>query len=1054
MNMTKRIFPFFLISFLLLCVETFQSQTRISSAAFGDLNARQIGPAAMSGRITAIDAVNNDSRIVWVGAAGGGVWKSITGGTLFKSVFDKYCQSIGAIAIDQKNPDVVWVGTGESNMRNSVAIGDGIYRTLDGGDSWLKMGLENSEHISKIVIDPDNSDIVYVAVPGALWGDSPDRGLYKTYDGGKTWDKILFVDDKTGCADIIIDPKDPNIIYASMWQFRRRPWAFASGGPGSGLYKSEDAGRTWRRIDKGFTVSDSTGREGELGRIALAISPSDTKIIYAIAESKNTALFVSKDGGETWKKNSSTGNVVARPFYFSVLKVDPTDSKRVYRPAFSLSISDDGGETYRSASFEGGWVHSDHHALWIDPKNPQHLYLGTDGGVYVSFDRGNNWLFLNNLPVSQYYHIDYDMEKPYNVYGGLQDNGSWIGPSSSPGGISVKDWQSIGFGDGFSVISDRSDDNIVYWESQGGNVERYNKVTHQNKDVEPYPLKGEDKLRFNWNTPIYPSPNDPHVIYVGAQYLYRSNNMGDSWDKISPDLTTNDKEKQKQEESGGLSVDNSSAENHCTIFVVNESPVDGEIIWVGTDDGNLQVTQDGGAKWTNVVKNVPGLPPFTWVSSVDASKYSRNSAFATFDGHALGDMRTYIYKTTDLGKTWHSIATSDIKGFAYKIKQDIVNPNLLFAGTTFGLYVSIDGGSSWAQYTANLPPVEVRDIAIHPETNDLLLATHGRGILIVDDITPLRKLTNEILNSDAFVLTTSPTLINGKSMDGSYPNQAGYFVGPDKTDEAVIAYYLKDRAVTGEVKVEIYDKDGKLLKSLPGTKRKGINKVTWNMQLPPPKVATGVSLEFGGFFGPIVPEGTYTVKLVKGDKSFSGSLVIKSDPSSFYSESERELQRKTFMRLYEMQVDLAYLVEKINKIKDSSNALIKNGNLGESMQSSLKNLVDTLEGLRKTLVATKESKGITGEERLREKMGGLYASVGFYPGRPTNSLLERIDGLEFDFQKADKQADDIFRKNLDKINKELKASGKGDIPLLSREDFDKEGSSGVNEKKEKFEDNE
>jgi photosystem II stability/assembly factor-like uncharacterized protein len=1032
----------YFLLFISLLINTCSSQTSISPAVFGDLKARQIGPAVMSGRITSIDAVNNESRIVWVGTAGGGVWKSITGGSLFSSVFDKYCQSIGAVAIDQKNPDIVWVGTGESNMRNSVAIGDGIYRTKDGGDSWQKMGLENSEHISKIIIDPDNDNVIYVAVPGALWGDSPDRGLYKTVDGGQTWDKILYIDDKTGCADIIVDPKNTNVIYASMWEFRRKPWAFSSGGPGSGLYKSEDAGVTWNRIDKGFS-------DGELGRIALAISPSDTKIIYAIAESKSTALFKSKDGGLTWTKNSSSGNVVARPFYFSVLMVDPSDPNRVYRPAYSLSISDDGGETYREASFAGGWVHSDHHALWIDPKNPQHLYLGTDGGVYVSFDRGNNWLFINCLPVSQYYHIDFDMEKPYNVYGGLQDNGSWVGPSSSPGGIGPKDWQAVGFGDGFSVVSDRSDANILYWESQGGNVERYSKITHQNKDVAPYPLKGEDKLRWNWNTPIYASPNNPHAVYCGAQYLYRTTDQGDYWERISPDLTTNNPAKQKQEESGGLSVDNSSAENHCTIFCINESPVDPELIWVGTDDGNLQVTQDGGSKWTNVVKNVPNLPQCTWVSSVDASKFDKYTAFATFDGHALGDMRTYVFKTTDLGKTWHNIGTSGINGFAYRIKQDIVNPKLLFVGTTFGLYTSIDGGNSWAQYTSNIPPVEIRDIAIQPRTNDLLLATHGRGVLIVDDITPLRNLSNEVLNSEAMVLSSSPTLINGKSLDGSYPNQAGFYIGNNVETDAVITYYLRERAETGDVKIEIYDPDGKnLLKTIPGTKRKGINRITWNMQLPPPKVATGVRLEFGGFFGPIVPEGKYIVKLIKGDKSFNGSLVIKSDPSSPYSESERELQRKTFMRMYDMQQELAYLVTKMNKVMDATNKLVGNGITGADIEASIKSMNTRLDSLRKTLVATKESKGITGEEQLREKMGGLYGSVGFYPGKPTESQLERVDGLDFELKNAEKKADEILKSDLGKINAGL---GTNKIEILSREDFDKEGKSGSDEKTNKKE---
>jgi photosystem II stability/assembly factor-like uncharacterized protein len=1024
-------FFFFLIFFLFSVSSTLfpQEKVKLSASTFSALLARQIGPAVMSGRITCIDADNTDPRIMYVGAAGGGVWKTITGGTLFKQVFDKYCQSIGALTIDQKNPNIVWVGTGESNMRNSVSIGDGIYRSDDAGDSWVKMGLENTEHISKIIVNPKDNNIVYAAAPGPLWSDSEDRGLYKTTDAGKTWKKILFVDEKTGCADILVDPKNPNVIYASMWEFRRRPWSFSSGGAGSGLYKSIDGGESWDRIDKEFT-------EGDLGRICLAMSPSDSKIIYAIAESKNTGLYVSNNGGETWKRNSASGNVTARPFYFSVLMVDPTDPKRIYRPAFSLSISDDGGESFREASFEGGWVHSDHHALWINPNNPQNLYLGTDGGVYVSFDRGNNWLFLNNLPVSQFYHVTIDYEKPYNVYGGLQDNGSWFGPSNGPGGIQGKEWTAVGFGDGFSVVADLTDKNMVYWDWQGGNISRFNKATNENKDIKPYPKSGEPKLRYNWNTPIVTSYSNPGTIYTGSQFLYRSTNKGESWDKISPDLTTNDPEKQKQEESGGLSIDNSSAENHCTIFTICESPLDLNIIWVGTDDGNVQVTENSGASWANVVKNVPGLPKNTWCSSIDAGKFDKNTAYVSFDGHTLGDMKSYIYKTTDMGKTWKQLATPDIKGYVNRIKEDLVNQNLLFAGTVFGLYVSIDGGNEWAQYTGNVPNVEIKDIAIQPQTNDLVLASHGRGILIIDDLTMLRNITQDVLDADAFLMPSRTFYINGKVFDGNFPLQAGNFEGLNSADDAVIIYYLKDRAMVGEVKLEIYDSEGKLISTVPGTKRKGFNRVRWNMRLKPPRVASGSRLSFSGFYGPLVPVGTYTVNLIKGDKSYKSTIEVVNDPDSPHNADDLLLRNTTVMHLYNMQEDLAYLVEKINSVKEQANKLIESNSAGSS-ENELQKLITKLEKLRETLVMTKEGTGIIVDDKLREDLSTIYGQITGFNGKPTESQMQWINALESRLSDANKKGDDIFNSDVSKINSSLEKDGKSKINLLTREQFDK-----------------
>jgi photosystem II stability/assembly factor-like uncharacterized protein len=1017
----------FLFLLLLAASGTASSQGRLTYNTFGSIEARQIGPAVMSGRITAIDAVNSDPRIFYVGSAGGGLWKTITGGTMFKPVFDKYTMSIGAVTIDQSNPNIVWVGTGESNMRNSVSVGTGLYKTEDAGDSWQKAGLDSTEHISKIVVNPKNGSIVYAAAPGPLWSDSPNRGLYKTIDGGRSWEKILYVDDKTGCADIIIDPNNPDVIYASMWQFRRKPWSFSSGGPGSGLFKSMDGGRTWNRIDGAFA-------EGDKGRICLALAPSDPSNIYAIVEAKKTALYKSTDYGSTWKKQSGAGNVTARPFYFSVITVDPLDSKRIYRPAFNLSYSNDGGESFTEASTEGGWVHSDLHALWINPKNTSHLLLGTDGGVYVSFDKGNNWMFLRNLPVSQFYHVTTDHQKPYWVYGGLQDNGSWMGPSESPSGIKNKDWISVGFGDGFWVHPDLTDKNTVFWESQGGSMARTYVSRGEGKDIQPYQGLKDPKLRYNWNAPLVSSPSDPSVFYAGSQFLYRTNNKGDTWTKISPDLTTNDPNKQKQEESGGLSIDNSAAENHCTIYTIGESPIDNELIWVGTDDGNVQVTGNGGGSWKNKVKNISGLPATTWCSSVEPSRFDRNTCFVTFDGHRYGDWKTYVYKTTNLGNTWVPLNTSSINGWANRIKEDAVDRNLLFLGTEFGLYISPDAGKSWSQFKGNCPNVSIMDIAVQPDRGDLVLATHGRGVLIVDDLTTIRSLDSKILNSEAYILPNRVKYLRSSGWAG-YPNNSGDFVGPNPPDEAVINYYLRERAVIGDIRLEIYNSEGKLVKTLPASIRKGINTVKWDMAMPPPKVATGSRVDFSGFNSPYVPAGNYTIKLIKNDKVFTGTLKLVEDPDSPNSEEDRALQRENVMRLYKMQEELAYLVTAIKNVHDS--VLVKASGLSESDASKKKltTYADSLESFRKTLVATKEGTGIIQEEQMREKISSLYNSLLFYPGRPTDSQIQRGQRLSTEMKEANITADMMFTRELAKINGELKSKNLGTIKPLTREEF-------------------
>jgi photosystem II stability/assembly factor-like uncharacterized protein len=998
--MKKHIFLFA----AMISVSAIHAQTKVNSYTFGALEARWLGPGTMSGRITAIQGVNADNKTLYIGSAGGGVWKSTNAGASFKPVFDKYCMSIGAIAVDQSNPSTVFVGSGESNMRNTVSIGDGLYKSTDAGDNWVKVGLDSTEHIAKIIIDPKNSKNIYAAAPGPLWSDSKHRGVYKSTDGGDTWNKIFYINEKTGCADIAVDPTEPNTVYATMWEFRRFPYAFNSGGKSSGMYKSTDGGKTWRELTKGLPPKP-------FGRIALTLAPSAPQNMIAIVEAKETGLYISADGGETWKSQSATINVVSRPFYFSCLVIDPKDPKRVYRPGFGFSYSDDGGYSFTDASYDGGWVHSDHHALWVNPNYTNQMYLGTDGGVYFSLDRGATWMFVYNLPVGQFYHVACDNNTPYRMYGGLQDNGSWVAPSAAPGGVNNSSWMDMYGGDGFWVQPDLTDNNIAYAEAQGGNMGRVDLTTFKSIDITPQAGKDDEKLRWNWNTPIVTGQANHHNLYTAAQYLYKTTNQGRTWQKISPDLTTNDKKKQQQEESGGLSEDNTSAENHCTIFTVAESPLDENMIWAGTDDGNLQVVTDGGKSWANLADNyaAAGIPAHTWVSSIEPSRFDKNVVFATFDNHMYGDMTTYVARSTDAGKTWTRFTSSEFTGYAHKIKEDLVNKDLLFLGTERGLFASIDGGATWFRMKNHIPDYcMVRDIQIQPQTNDLVLATHGRGIMVINDISPIRSLTKDVVDKDVVLFPNKPLAISMRKYGGGGSPVSGGWWGGNPEDIQPIEYYLKERA-TKDVKVEIYDATGKLVQSVPGTKRKGVNKVTWNLRWTPPKTATGsTKMDYGGFIAPMVMPGTYTVKLKIGDKEYTNQLVMVHDNSNkLFSEEDRKVQYEAAMNLYHMHEQLFTLVDKINAeqkmIKDNMDSVKR-----PQTKKQLKEYNDKLEELRSTLLATKHKSIFADEKKLREYITEIYAAVCDQECRPTNLQLGRVTVLNDDLKKDEQSYEKLY----------------------------------------------
>lgn len=987
--MKKSLFTFFL-SIIILPVFTYAQTTNINiKDLFGDLRARHIGPALMSGRINDMEIHPTNSRIIYAGTAGGGVWKSNDAGTTFNPIFDEYCQSIGAVAVDPNNPDnVIYVGTGETWTRNSVSIGDGLYKSVDGGTTWNKLGFDKSERIANIVINPNNSNEVYVAVLGALWSDSEERGIYKSLDAGATWNKILYVDKKTGCADFTMDPNNPNILYASMWEFRRTGWSFESGGDKSALYKSIDAGATWNKIHNGFP-------KGKLGRLAIAVASSNSNILYTVIEAEEDlrkGLYRSNDAGNNWEQINNDFGITVRPFYFSRIVVDPRNENVVVKAGLRGSISRDGGKTFKSL----GNMHADIHDIAFDIKDSDRMFVGTDGGVYRSWNGGTTMEIVENLPLSQFYHVSVDNEEPYNVYGGLQDNGSWYGPSSSPSGINASDWESVGFGDGFRVLKHPTK-NIIYSEMQGAeNVWRYDVDNKLIKTIQPLPQKGNPKLRFNWNAPMAISAHQPDRFYMGSQFLHKSENMGDRWTIISPDLTTNDKSKQQQEDSGGLSMDNSGAENHTTIFTIAESPLDQNVIWIGTDDGNVQVTKNGGKSWTNTSNNISGLPANTWVYHIEASVHDKGTAYAVFDGHTKGDMNPYAYKTSDYGKTWTNIISNDVLGFARNIQEDYVNPNLLFLGTEFGLYITLNGGKSWSKFTKNMPSVAVHFIDLQKRTNDLVMGTHGRGVIIIDDISPLRSITTEVLAEKVHFFDSKPTIMVDQGGFGTRGGETE-FVGANPSTAAQIKYLLPKRHTFGKMTLEIQDMDGNKLTTLGPGKSKGINIVNWNYSIKQPKVAKGKTFSFGGFTSPRVKAGNYKAILTKGKESFEHIFEVVYDKHSGLSNQERELKYNTTMEMYNMSQDLAYLVYELDVIIETS--------------KDNKKLSSSLNALKETLVITTGDNYVSSAEpQLREKMADLYSKIAGSYDKPSNAELENLSIIKDRFFKAKKDFEKLKKK--------------------------------------------
>jgi photosystem II stability/assembly factor-like uncharacterized protein len=884
-----------------------------------DLKPRNIGPGGMSGRVTAIDVVTENPDIMFVGTASGGLWRSTSGGIKWEPIFDKELTgSIGAVAIQQSNPSVIWVGTGEGNPRNSLNGGYGVYRSLDGGKSWQSMGLEKTRHIHRIKIDPTDPNTVYVGAIGSPWGEHPERGVFKTTDGGQTWEKILFVNNSTGVADLVMDPTNPNKLIAALWEHKREPWFFNSGGPGSGLYMTHDGGKNWKEL----TEEDGLPK-GDLGRIGVAIAPGKPNVVYALIEAKKNALYKSEDAGFTWKKINDKSDIGNRPFYYSEIYVDPENENRVFSVFTYVNVSQDGGKNFEQLMPAYGvdnGIHPDHHAFWIHPENGQFMLDGNDGGLNISKDGGKTWRFIGNLPVAQFYHMNVDNEFPYNVYGGMQDNGSWRGPAYvwKAQGIRNSYWQEISFGDGFDVVPDKDDAQFGYTMSQEGFVSRYDWKTGNNYIVRPTPPDADTKLRFNWNAAIGQDPFNNNTAYFGSQFVHKTTDKGLTWEVISPDLTTNDPEKQKQSESGGLTMDATGAENHCTILVIEPSPVEKDMLWVGTDDGRVHVTQNGGNTWTEVTDNIKGLPKGSWIPQIKASTRNKGEALLIANDYRRFNYTPYAYRTKDYGKTWTRIVDgNDVQSYTLSIVEDPENPNLMFLGTDDGLYISFDAAGTWQKWTEGFPTVSTKDLVIHPREHDLVIGTFGRAAWVLDDIRPLRALATNmaILNQEA-KLFSPPTGYQAayQQPTGSRFGADGLYQGENRKEGAMITYYLKEgkkdmkkdsvsekntenddddekkEAEPGEKLTGVQKKDSVQFEIFDGTRlirtlkyktpeKAGLHRIYWEMdEKGPDRPSRKISKSKTERSGVRVKPGTYTIKLSYGQTTDETTITVKTDP--------------------------------------------------------------------------------------------------------------------------------------------------------------------------------
>ncbi|MGD8680012.1 MAG: hypothetical protein PVJ33_06560 [Lysobacterales bacterium] len=1055
-----------------------------ASAIDGDLleglSARALGPAATSGRIASIDAVNADPNHIVVGAASGGVWISHNGGLTWNPVFDDQpVASIGAVAINQRNPDIIWVGTGEGAVRNSVSIGAGVFKSIDGGRTWKRVGLQGTERINRIALHPENPDIAYVAAMGTLWGENEERGVYKTTDGGNTWEKVLYVDNKTGATDVKLDPFNPNKVYAGMWQHRRWPWFFKSGGPGSGAYVSWDGGETWKR-----KTEEDGMPAGDLGRITFAPSAARKGRVFVLVEAEKSAMLRSDDGGESWVKVNQDFNIAVRPFYYNEIAADPEDPNRLYNIASRLSVSIDGGKTFEfnpviACCAPGNFIHIDNHAFWINPNDSRNLIIGNDGGIAISRDRGETWRFVRNLPLAQFYHVRVDSDLPYHVYGGLQDNGSWRGPAEvwENAGIRNLHWQEVGFGDGFDTVPDPENSHRGYVMSQGGYLLRWNLDTGEQRLIRPAPPEPDVELRFNWNTAIAQDPFDPATIYYGSQFVHRSTDRGETWTTISADLTSNNPDWQTYKKSGGLTYDVTAAENFTTIVSIAPSPLEQGTLWVGTDDGRVHVTRDAGANWERVDSHVRGVPDDTWVPMISPSPHEAGAAYVVFDNHRRSDMKTYVFRVDDYGRKWTSLVTDQIAGYALSILQDPVDPELLFLGTEFGLFISTDGGGNWTKFTAGVPTVSVMDMAIQPRENDLVLGTHGRSIFVLDDYSALRDLSEQdfgrrlqirsVAGGQQYTAAQTPsTRFTGSGEFRADNEPYGVMItfmasgddlphpNADKERQRNIAKRKAEKPAEGDeekpagppkVTLTVKDDRGEVVRTKKYAVHQGLNRIVWGMEhdgVRPMPGSDAPDLDDGLPAGPEVPPGKYEValSLPGADREAdvaTAKVTLAADPRLVIPPENYMENYRTQLALQEMRESAVTQVERITRAREGVDTVVKliderkgpTGTPSDDLQALRKRagvLRKALDELEKRFRTPPETSGIAyDDDKVVSRIGVAQAYVRSSRDTPTPTAHAYIDLAHDTLDQARSAVDEFVSGDLAKFRQAVKAAGIG-----------------------------
>lgn len=1017
--------------------------------ALKNLRWRSIGPANQAGRIPVVMGLPGDRNTYYIGAAAGGLLKTTNGGVTFTQIFDEQpVSSIGDLQIAPTDPNTIYVGTGENNPRNSASIGAGVYKSIDAGKTWRYVGLDGTDKIARLRIDPRDPNVVYVCALGHTWGPNVERGVFKTTDGGKSWNKILYKNELTGCSDLDIDPTNSNIVYAGMYTHQRYPWYFTSGAGETALYKSIDGGATWTKLSGAGNTRGLP--KGDMDRIGISVHRANPDVVYMLTETKDEGmLWRTDDAGETWRVVNRDPNINFRPFYYSDVRVDPRNPNRVFTLSGRLYLSEDGGRNFQTIARD---VHGDHQALWIDPVDPNYLINGSDGGWQLSYDGGRNFEIVNTYAFSQFYHINLDNQKPYNICGGLQDNGHWCGPSRTllSQGNRKRDWVTVSGGDGFHAVPDLERPWLVYTASQGGNITLTDTRTGDTRSIHPYPNRvgsagdslATHKFRFNWNSPIVLDPKDSKTVYFGGNVIFKTTNFGQSWDQISPDLTTDDKRKQMN--SGGPIVrDNTAAEFHSTLLTIAPSPKNNQVIWAGSDDGNVQVTQDGGKTWTNVARNLPGLAPNAWISTIHASDHDAGTAYVAASHWQTNDYAPYAYVTRDYGRTWKRITSNlPARGWVHVVRDDPKNANLLYLGTEFGPYVSFSGGERWYSLRLGIGATPVRDLLVHSRDNELVIGTHGRGLFILDDLAPLQQLA-QAMASNVYVFDVKPTaryVIWGN--DANLGQK--HYQGENPPYGALIYYYSKNAGDT--LRASIADATGKQVRQLQAAvAQAGVNRIVWDLRHDAPRPVTPVGGApaggfgggggGGGFFGgggggPSVVPGTYTVTLSLGGVEVKKAITVEGDPRTEIAAADLQQQLEAALALRD-------LASQVNATVDRSNDLIRQlTNLTETLRraagtngdQSLRAALTEAEAALKEVRTLRDEKlvrpvqglGYRQYPRLQNEVLSLFGSVARSYNRPTDPQQLRRRELVDETNAVNGELQAIVNGRIAKLNELLK----------------------------------